>query len=189
MTHLTMNERLALVEAEGEPEHPHLGECGRCRTEVATARATLADLDRVVVPEPSPLFWDSLSRRVSAQIGQASPVRDRGWWPFWRVLTPLAAGVGALVFAVGVQLGPVPRPAPLPTAEATESGTAPADADAGEQEWSVLVHLASDFDVETLSDSLGRSGEGRSDEAVWQLTERERTELAALLKAELQQTP
>jgi hypothetical protein len=56
-------------------------------------------------------------------------------------------------------------------------------------QWMLLANLAADFDVETLSDSLGRPAAGGADVAVWQLNEHERSELAVLLRAELQKHP
>jgi hypothetical protein len=61
--------------------------------------------------------------------------------------------------------------------------------EADDEQWTLLASLAADFDVETLSDSLGRPGAGEAALAVWQLNEQERAELAVLLRAELQQCP
>ncbi len=57
------------------------------------------------MPEPSPLFWDALSRRVSDQLDSEAPRRAAVGWPFWRVLVPLSIAVGALLIAVGVEEG------------------------------------------------------------------------------------
>jgi hypothetical protein len=68
MTHLSPDERLALIESAGAPEHPHLSACARCRAEVEEGRAALGDARLSEVPEPSPLFWEHLSARVSERM-------------------------------------------------------------------------------------------------------------------------
>ena len=52
MTHLTTDERLALIESAGAPNHPHLATCARCRAEVEEGRIALGDvrLSEVVGP-------------------------------------------------------------------------------------------------------------------------------------------
>jgi hypothetical protein len=187
MTHLDLDETLALIEAEAAPVHPHLVACARCRAEVDAGRAALAEVAAVTVPEPSPLFWDVLSRRVSEQVASETPGRLAVGWPFWRVLVPLSMAVGALLIAVAVDQGGRQRVLP-PTAVVAplgdDPGAAPASADG---EWAVLVHLAGDFDPDTLADSFGRPGERASESAIWELNAQERMELAALLRLEMEQ--
>lgn len=188
MTHLTLDERLELIEEAGEPVHPHLGVCARCRDEVVAARAALAAAGREEVPEPSPLFWEHLSARVAERVAEAPAPSRRSWVP--RVFVPLAIGASVLLLAVAVDrhraLDHVPAPSPV---QRSEAGTAPDSGAADDEEWAILSHLAGDFDVETLSDSLGTSRAGGAETAVWQLDEHERAELAVLLRAELKQGP
>jgi hypothetical protein len=56
-----------------------------------------------------------------------------------------------------------------------------------DDEWAVLGHLAGEFDPDALADGLGRPGESAAESAVWELSERERIELAALLRLEVRQ--
>jgi hypothetical protein len=189
MTHLSPDERLRLIELADEPDHPHLGECASCRAEIAAARALLADARLAQVPEPSPLFWEHFSRRVSDSIAaEPEPVRAR--WGAWRVLIPLSVGVAALLLTVVIDRVSVPGPVPESrTASVSESGSATTGLIGDDAEWVVLSRLAAEFDLETLSDSLGTSGAGGAEHAVWQLNEQERVELARLLRAVLQQGP
>jgi hypothetical protein len=190
MKHLDPGERLTLIETDDEPAPPHLTVCARCHADVAEARAALRDARSVDVPEPSPLFWDSLSRRVSEEIVLAGRPQARSRWPFWRALIPLTVGVGALLVAVAVDRGSRAVPGvPAPPAVTVEPGSAGPSVEADDEQWTLLANLAADFDVETLSDSLGRSAASGADIAVWQLDEQERVELAVLLRAELQQEP
>ncbi len=185
MTHLSWEDRLAMIEAAGEPRHSHLAACDQCRADVIAARAVLNDAQEVDVPEPSPLFWDQFSRRVSEALEiPARPVAER--WAPWRVLVPLAVGVAALVVTVVLDRSSVkPQLLPSITPPVADSGE-PVRAATDDEQWLMLSGLAGDFDLETLSDSLGTSGSSGAERAVWQLNERERAELAALLQAELQ---
>ncbi len=187
MKHLDLDERLALVEGQEPPVHPHLAACARCRAEVDAARVGLAVAAAVAVPEPSPLYWDVFSRQVSERLASEAPPRAAVGWPFWRVLVPLSMAVGALLVAVGIdQEGrsrvPVPTAAVTPRAGGVD--VAPATFD---DEWAVLGRLAGEFDPDALADGLGRPGESAAQSAVWGLSERERIELAALLRQEVKQ--
>ena len=188
MNHLDVDERLALIEGVEVPAHSHLAVCARCRAEVAAARAALAEAAAVTVPEPSPLYWDVLSRRVSEQIASEAPPRVAVGWPFWRVFVPLSVAVGALLIAVGVDQGRRHQ-APAPTAFVAPLGGDDTEAVPGsvDGEWAMLARLAGEFDLDTLADSLGRPGERASESAIWELNPQERAELAALLQLEMRQ--
>jgi hypothetical protein len=185
MTHLDLDERLALVEGQEQPAHPHLAACARCRAEVDAARVGLHVAAAVTVPEPSLLYWDVFSRRVSERLASEAPRRATVGWPFWRVLVPLSMAVGALLVAVGVdQEGRsralVPTAAVTPMADGVDGSPASFD-----DEWAVLGHLAGEFDPDALADGLFRPGQSAAESAVWGLSERERIELAALLRLEV----
>jgi hypothetical protein len=187
MTHLSTDERLALIEAPGEPRHPHLAACERCRQEVTAGRAALEDARATDVPEPSPLFWNHFSARLSALIDEEpSRVRGRVRAP-WRILVPFAAAVALLVMAVAVGRGPSGSQPTRPSTAAAiaDAPTAVEDPTANDEGWDMLGRLAGDFDVETLGDSLGRSPLAGAESAVWQLNEGERAELTRLLQAEM----
>ncbi len=187
MRHLDLDERLALIEGEGAPAHPHLTECARCRADVDAARAALAEAAAVTVPEPSPLYWDLLSRRVSDRLAGETPRRAAVGWPFWRILVPLSATVGALLIAVGFDHGER-RPALPPTAAVVSIGDGNEGVPTGvDGEWALLGRLAGEFDLDALADRLGRPGESAAESAISELSEQERVELAALLRLEVQQ--
>jgi hypothetical protein len=186
MKHLDLDERLALVERPEPPSHPHLATCARCRAEVDAARVALAAAAAVTVPEPSPLYWDVFSRRVSERLASAPPRRATVGWPFWRVLVPLSMAVGVMLVAVGLDQGGrralVPTAAVLPIGDGAEAVPA-----SGDGEWALLVRLAGEFDLDALADGLGRPGESAAESAIWGLSEPERVELAALLRLEVRQ--
>jgi hypothetical protein len=186
MTHLSPDERLALIESAGAPGHPHLAACARCRAEVEEARAALGEARLSEVPEPSPLFWEQLSARVSERIA-AEPATPRRFGAAWRVLVPTAVGVIAVIFAVWIDRGAhrAPTPAaPVPGAVSAETAVVPAGDD---ESWSMLGLLAAEIDVDTLSDTLGTSEAAGAANAVYQLNALERARLAGLLRAEMGQ--
>jgi hypothetical protein len=185
MKHLDLDERLALVEGQEPPVHPHLAACARCRAEVDAARVGLVAAAAAALPEPSPLYWDVFSRRVSERLASESPRRATVGWPFWRVLVPLSVAVGALLVAVGVDQGGRNRmlvPTAVVTPKADDVDVAPASVD---DEWAVLGNVAGEFDPDALADGLFRPGESAAESAMWGLSERERFELAALLRLEV----
>jgi hypothetical protein len=185
MKHLSRDQRLALAESPEAAAHPHLRECARCRADVDELRALLREARLVTVPEPSPLFWDHLTARVSARVA-SEPIVLRRPRIAWRVLVPLAVGVTALVMAVAVDRGPV-RPATTPKAGVAASGPVvgtPGMA-ADDASWSLLGEMAGEFDVDTLSDTLGTSESAGAEAAVYQLNTEERVKLAELLRAEM----
>jgi hypothetical protein len=183
MNHLTVDQRLALIESPGAPRHPHLETCERCRAEVASAREALSGVREAGVPEPSPLFWEHFSARVSARLDAEPAAAPDRWRLPWRALVPLAATVAALVLTVAVERGRPVAPSTAPAA-AVE---VPVDQEpvVDDEGWAVLGELAGDFDVDTLGDSLGHSLSEGAESVVWQLNEDERAELTRLLQAEM----
>jgi hypothetical protein len=73
----------------------HVAGCAKCRGRLDEARGGLALAVPAEVPEPSPLFWDALRRRVSEGINATPAAR-----PSRFALRPVLAG--ALVAAAAV---------------------------------------------------------------------------------------
>ena len=64
--HMKTGELVDIAEgARTEASAPHLAVCEPCRAQLHDLRAMLSAARDVDVPEPSPLFWDHLSSRVS----------------------------------------------------------------------------------------------------------------------------
>lgn len=120
--HLTDEEAFDLLEGLlPQARAEHVWQCSGCRALVEELRATIAIVQEVDVPEPSPLFWEDLSARVSEFVGrlpregeELAPERERGamrrgapsWWRAWRFAAPCAAAVAALVVATAVTRPP-----------------------------------------------------------------------------------
>jgi hypothetical protein len=185
MTHLSVDERLALIEGAGEPRHPHLAACERCACEVADGRAALLDARTADVPDPSPLFWEHFSVRLSRRLDEEPRQTAERNGASWRILVPFAAAVALLVMAVAVQRWPAAVPIrATPDVAAAVPATDQSEAD--DEGWAVLGSMAGDYDVDTLDDSLGRSLSPGAESVVWHLNEGERAELTRLLQAEMQ---
>ena len=97
--HLHDDELIDLAESvRSEVSAPHLRSCAACRGKLADLRATLASVEAVDVPEPSPLFWDHFSRRLHDAVAAEAPGRTgRAWLPW---LLPAAAAASLLLFVV-----------------------------------------------------------------------------------------
>ena len=67
MKHLSDEAVVDLAEG-GSAGRDHLATCGECRTRVESMQQTMEVLLGDHVPEPSPLFWEHLSNRVSRAI-------------------------------------------------------------------------------------------------------------------------
>jgi hypothetical protein len=151
--------------------------------------SVMAPTVRPGVPEPSPLFWEHLSSRVSDAVEAAGPV-GRPVSVFRRFVFPVAAlaAAAALVFAVAVSRRTAPAPA---AAQGDAAALVPAPAepqsllvDADDESLGFLADLAHEIDLDpTLATGLTR--EDAADHAISHLSEGELRELVELLKAEL----
>jgi hypothetical protein len=105
----------------------HVDHCAACQATAADLRAALALAGTDEVPEPSVLFWSSLNARVRAQL---APRRDRTSlrWLRWPQLAT-AAGVAAVLVALGVAAQRAVREQPLPPPASPALATAAALAD------------------------------------------------------------
>jgi hypothetical protein len=175
--------------AEGtrpESSLPHLAECDRCRRELADLRRTMAVAVDVDVPEPSPLFWDSLSARIGERI---DGLADRSWWQAWirpRVLVPLSA---AALLVLIVALAPQSRDARVaaPVVPAPAAAVEPAN-DSGDLAADPLLTLVSDLSANMDLDSASAAGFADRDSAEHAVTHMNIDELTALkqlLQAEM----
>ncbi len=139
------------------------------------------------VPEPSPLFWDHLSRRVSEAVAAAPPRRAH---PRWLSLWGIAAGGAALAMvllglAVGVRSSRVAAPPPAaaaisPAPEPTAASPGGIDDDAS---LAVIAAVASQLDWSEAAD-LGLSP-GSAYRAAAQLSDDERRAVVEMLREEL----
>ena len=190
MGHRHLNEEELIDVAEGtraEGSVPHLESCEPCRRHVADLRAMMAVVSDVEVPEPSPLFWEHLSARVSegvAGVPEAMDARPAGWMT-WRVVLP-AVALAALLVAAIVTIGgraALESPArPAATEASTEDVVSPLGEDAS---LSLIADLAGDLDWDAVAEAGLTARDGAVDLLLLEMSADEWLELQRILKQEL----
>lgn len=128
--HLTPDQLVDVAEGtRAEAAAPHLAGCDACRQQLAELRESMARLRDADVPEPSPLFWNQFSRRVSEAVAAESP-SSRGWLAALqaRVVVPVAVAAFAVAL-LAVVLRPAPPPATAPMTAAAVPDLPVSDAD------------------------------------------------------------
>jgi hypothetical protein len=187
--HLQVEELIDLAEGtRAASSAPHLTECETCRRQLEELRLTMAVAAEVEVPEPSPLFWDHLSRRVSNAVAseRAQPAW-RSWLQGVRVL-PAAAFVAAallLVVALNVRSGWIAPSSSASLASATPHEPMP-DPQLGDSDPSLVIvaELTSEMDLDGATEA-GLAPQGSAEHAVTHMDRGELRELQRLLKEEL----
>lgn len=192
MRHLSPGQLVDLAEHAAPAEHvAHAASCEKCRTQVDALRDVLRLAASDPVPEPSPLFWERFSARVSAAVRQeaapGSPRRAWAWAWRWAPITTLAV----LVLAVGIgtsmwkglpRTGPAPA-VPAPVLADTDGELLLQD----DASWNLMTALSSDVVFDDEASTNLASVPGLADRALQQLTEPERVELAKILREEMAQ--
>jgi hypothetical protein len=181
MTHLTPDELIDAMEGLlSEERQSHLATCEQCRRELAGVSSALSEAKQFSVPEPSPLFWPSFSRRVRVAIDQDA-ITGTNWpsWLRWQVLLPLGA-VAMIILGLMISV-PKQGSDELPSHVALDTPDAPVALD----NWVMLADLVGDIDLDTASAAGVTLMPGDAEQAVLELTAEEQQELTRLLKAEL----
>jgi hypothetical protein len=191
--HLNTDELVDIAEGtRSEATAPHLAGCEPCRAQLRDLRAMLSAAKDVDVPEPSPLFWDHLSARISASIAdeaRRTPASRgavsfrNGWLP---ACLALAAGL-LIALAVGSRT-PAPSSATSPVAAVADAapasdllGDVAADNDAS---LTLVASLTDEVDLDTAREA-GLAPRGSAEHAVTHMSDSELRELRRLLKEEL----
>lgn len=176
----------------------HVEACAECSTRAAGIRDVVERTTGVPVPEPSPLFWEHLSARVSEAIDREPFPRsdDRGRfmrapaWA-WAATAACATIIAAAALWRGVQSdhrrdavrGPagaeVVLPLPAGNADAWSEGV---DAD---RAWALVQAVAEDAGLEETSAAGIVARPQATDHVIPQLSSEERSELARLIQEEL----
>lgn len=192
MSHLSPETFVDLLDGTvGEDAVPHLRGCDACRTQLAELRATWQAAVDTDVPEPSPLFWDHLSRRVHEAVA-AEAVPAPRWWQAWtrRPFVLAAAATAAVALVVAVQVSPIPDgrvtdPAQAQAALSEAPALDPLPALEDDPSIGLVADLTSDLDVESALPELGLGARGAADRALSELDADERAELRRLLAEEM----
>ena len=196
--HLRPEEIVDLVEDREGGLDPgrtaHLTTCDACREQVRELREVMLEASDLTVPEPSPLYWEHSSRRVSEAVTVDSRARRIGWrqrLSLSHVTTAVATATVVAAVVLGLPRLFLDRPAvereantPLiQTSAVDEENDIPAGAPA---DWALLLTMADT--VEWLEDEVDLLMVDRDaiNSAVVELTADERQALVRLLEAELE---
>jgi len=204
MTHLTADELVDIAEGtRPESAASHLAACAACRAVLAELRATMSAITDADVPEPSPLFWDHLSRRVHEAI-EADGQLHVAPAPHAELGGRLAALVGARAFQaalvacaslaiVVLVTSQMHAPSPAPGVETAIALPAPgvdlfSDSPIeNDTPLALVATLASNLDVDASGavPDAGLSHIGSADHAVAHMNGVELRELHRLLQQEM----
>ncbi len=202
MRHLTAEQLVDIAEGTlAEVSVPHLASCEECRRQLGDLRAMMAEAATVDVPEPSPLFWDHLSARVSNAVQDSSHegvgLGDLRAFVLSRLTRPrvwIPALAGAIAVAVLLPRTPVNRTIPsTPLPVASKPGLLPSlppIAPLGSVEDPQLRLVASSgsaVDWDEMRDEMAAGTPARSDAVAGALTVDEQRELERLLAEEMAQ--
>jgi len=198
MTHLTDDQAaaIALDEPGGDAAwREHVARCRACEVTVADLRETLHAVRRVDVPEPSPLYWASLSTRISNAIDDPHPRRTWLGMP-WLAWTGAAA---AIVVAIAIFTAELPGGSPGPVQESIvgpiashaqadpERMDALSDADPDEA-WEVVRSVAAGLEYDDVREAGIAPRPGAIERAALELDDDERAELVRLLENEMKRS-
>lgn len=197
--HLNTDELVDIAEGtRSEDWAPHLAACERCRAQMLALRAMLSAARDVDVPEPSPLFWDHLSSRVSDAVAAAG-TPGSAWLDVtvWRrLLMPVCVVVASMIVVVALSsrlmapqppAGSVAWSAPSPPAFVADTDASTevlGDAASDDASLMLVASLTSALDLDAASDA-GLAPRGSAEHAVTHMSDRELRELGRLLKEAL----
>jgi hypothetical protein len=191
MRHLARAELVDSLEGLLPPDRvAHLEACARCREEAHGLSEVLRNAAGIAVPDPSPLFWDHFSARVSEAVA-AAPPRAAAWVERIRRRGPLlAAGAACLILAFAVlrmpgSLAPTATPPEPAALESAAAASIPPNSVADDGAWSLVQLVADEVPLQEVQEAGLVAAPGSAERMALELSARERAELAVLLQHEL----
>ena len=140
------------------------------------------------VPEPSPLFWEHFPGRVRAAV-QASPEPRLSFWRRPALAYALSAAlVGSMSYVAWTNRAAVPVVEEAPSLADTTpyiDGYLDTGVEADDAGWEVVTSVAESAGIDTLREAGFGVTPGGAEAAIEQMTEAERAQLIALLRAEM----
>ena len=196
MTHLSHAELVDVAEGRlAGGRLRHLDGCAVCQREALALCETLAAVRADDVPEPSPLFWNHLSARISEAIDQ-EPLPQPAWlrWLPAGRLRAAAAGLALVAFAVlagyaGWMSRSITQPAPAVAGQTPPRSDA-LDPDVIDESfqgdaWEVIAAAAEHFEIEEAQEVGIAPRPGPVERVTLDLTPRERLALLRLIEDEM----
>ena len=203
-THLTKAELVDVAEGRlASTRVAHLHACGRCREEAEALCELLSEVAEVSAPEPSPLFWSHMAKRVADSVARDSARRRRAPWRWSgpsHVATAAATATVVLAVVIGVLLVRTPndgRGVPVVTDDrrvqvsdviADDDGFDQPSTHADDADWTLLLTVAESVDWMEADTDLLVVDQETVEEAVFELSDDERRTLVRLLEDELQES-
>lgn len=194
--HLTDVECVDLLDGVrlGATVDEHVRGCPQCRTRVEDMRAVVRMAQGDAVPEPSPLFWEHLARRVKGDV-EAGESPDE-WWrlalPGWRGQLVAAAVAVVVIGAFAVESGRWLRTVEPPDPQISQVSDLRRDdqmvALEERAEWALLVMVADGITSDEAGELGLVGGPGHVDRMLDGLSDDERRRLGELLQDELSST-
>lgn len=180
MKHFSAAEFVDEVEGHlADARRIHLDTCRRCAEQARITRKALRDAQGTEMPEPSPLFWEHFSARVSDAVRDARP--DPVAW--WRHPAPVVACTVVLAAALLIGVRGALLPVPAAPAPAIVAPAAPSAAD--DPAWNLLTEVASTVEQQDPQPAPFTVRPSEIDRAVVNLSDAERRELRRLLEDEM----
>jgi predicted anti-sigma-YlaC factor YlaD len=186
MTHLTADQIVEAAEGTvARSVADHLEHCAQCRDHVALMTSVIGDVEGASgVPEPSPLFWDHLSRRVREATDQEAVPMAATWWAgLFRPLVAAAAIAGAIAIFVLVRGQYASAPVQNQSMQAVQ--TVASDAPADDVAADVMTAVAGDLSFDELRDANLVPSRAVVDQAVSKLNPDQQRELMRLVREEM----
>lgn len=147
--------------------------------------------DALDVPEPSPLFWEHFPNRVRAAVA-AEPVRQPAWWRrrafVFALSIALAGAVSSWAVWNATRAGADRAGGPALIVEAPPPGAGDielVDETSGDAGWDVVSSVAASAGIETVREAGFGVAPGGAEMAIEGMSQTERAELVALLRAEM----
>ena len=179
--HLTPEEFVDAAEhALTASRRAHLDGCATCAAQVAELAALTREVAGAApVHEPSPLFWDHLSRRIHEAANTAAVDRPRAIWR-WTAMVTAAAALAIAAFVA------------WPAAPETPDLSARIEPAASDEwlpvledgPWTLVLDMAVDLDWDEAK-QVAAPRAGTTDAVIAELTPAEREQLVRLLKREI----
>jgi hypothetical protein len=140
------------------------------------------------VPEPSPLFWEHFPGRVRAAV-DAAPAVHSAWWRRPVLAYALSAAlVGSMSYVAWTNRVGVPAVTvdnQVADTTAVDTATLEGLEDTEDPGWEVVTSVAESAGIETLHEAGFGVAPGSADAAIEAMTDAERAQLVALLRAEM----
>jgi len=171
------DERLVdVMEGRGAADRAHVEVCPTCRARVAEAQAGLELAAGAGMPEPLPLYWESLRRQVRRRLDEEPARRPPAWRRLW--LGPAVAAAAILVGMVTFLPTATHSPTPAPERHLPAwSALPPADEDEGLDFLRAAAPAVADAAPSAVCAGVAECVAALSDEESQALTDRLREEI------------